>query len=395
MRPDPRLLRAALLGAVLLGALAMPSRLRAQSSLFGVRGLGLPGRPLTAATRATEGSFGLFDPESDLNPGALAGLPSVVAGFGVTPTYRTWETPAGSANLRDTRFPLIYVAGPIPHSRVSLGVSVGSYADRDFRLATSTVLPLRGEQVTVNDTLSSLGGLSQIRVAGAYTLSSKTQIGGAFYFITGSSRIEAARGFSDSAFHAFRQTSELSYRGFGAAVGLTQLIGSALTFGVMVRSDGSVSVDQDSAHVYDIDLPWTFGAGLRLRASRRLTVAASSTYRTWRSADIELLTLGAPGSRNTLELAFGGEYIRNLRSPNDLPIRFGIRYADLPFPVVTGAKPREIDASLGTGKWFAQDRAGLDIAIEEAWRHEGSAYKERAFSISFGLSIRPYGPTAR
>jgi hypothetical protein len=67
----------------------------------------------------------------------------------------------------------------------------------------------------------------------------------------------------------------------------------------------------------------------------------------------------------------------------------------LPFPIVAGGRPREWAVSLGTGARFAQERAGVDVALEQTWRSQGSPYKERGFSVVFGLSIRPYGPGGR
>ena len=101
------------------------------------------------------------------------------------------------------------------------------------------------------------------------------------------------------------------------------------------------------------------------------------------------------GAENTLEVNLGGEYIRNTRRPSTLPLRAGLRFAQLPFPIQAGKRPREWSLSAGTGTRFAQDRAGVDLALEHAWRSEGGAYRERAFSIILGLSIRPYGGGGR
>ena len=75
--------------------------------------------------------------------------------------------------------------------------------------------------------------------------------------------------------------------------------------------------------------------------------------------------------------------VRSTRRPDALPIRLGIRYADLPFPVVAGQHPQEFALRAGTGTRFAADRAGVDVSIEHAWRSEGSPYKERALYDSF------------
>ncbi|MFN8651152.1 MAG: hypothetical protein U0133_20395 [Gemmatimonadales bacterium] len=388
-----RLLRTLALTGLLGFALLEP--LAAQSSMFGVRGLGFPGRPMTPRARATGGSFALFDGESDFNPAAIASQTAVTAGFVLAPTRRHWENPAGTASLRETRFPLIYVGGPIPGSRLGLGISIGSYADHDFRLASRDTVNVRGADVAVFDTLSGLGGLNEIRLATGIMLGQKTAIGGGFHFITGSSRLDARRHFEDTTFASLRQTAELTYHGIGISLGLTHQLTPAIRLAAMVRSDAKVKVDLDSSRAYTVDLPFTFAGGIQARASRRLTLAASGTYKTWSSANSDFLNQGAPGARNTLELNAGGEFVRNLRRPSRLPIRLGVRYADIPFPVIEGGKPKEFSISAGTGTRFAQERGGVDLTLEQTWRSEGSAYKERAFTLLLGLSIRPYGDARR
>ncbi len=367
----------------------------AQSSMFGVRGLGLPGRPLTPRSRGTGGSFGLFDGESDVNPAAMANLRSVSAGFVGAPTWRKWQSPAGDATLRETRFPLLFVGGPVPGSRLGLGISIGSYADRDFRLATSDTILLAGQPEAVFDTLSSLGGLSEIRFAAGLHLGDKTTVGAGVYWITGSSRMESRRAFEDTLFISFRQTAELSYEGAGLSVGLTHQLNSAVQLGLLLRSDGKATVDLDSARSHTIDLPYTVSAGAMVRASPRLSVAATGLFRTWSSANSDLQAQGGVGSENTLEVSVGGEFARSARRPMAFPIRAGLRYAQLPFPIRSGDQPREWSISLGTGTRFAQDRAGVDMALEQSWRSDGGPYKERALSLILGLSIRPYGPGGR
>jgi hypothetical protein len=333
----------------------------------------------------------LFDGESDLNPAAMATLKAVSAGFVIAPAWRHWDVPAGTASLRDTRFPLVSVGGPLPGARLSLGVSVGSYADRDFRLASSDTIQLRGVPVAVRDTLTALGGLSEVRFAAGYGLSSRTTVGAAIYWITGTSRLSAHRVFEDTTYLPNRQTSELSYQGVGVAVGVSHQLADGLQVAALVRSDGQASVQRDARSVYHVDLPYTFSAGIQARPLRRMSVAVAGTFRTWSGANSDLQGQGGIGARNTLELGAGFEVVRSLRRPTSLPIRFGARYAELPFPVVSGQRPREFSIAAGTGRRFAQDRAGIEFSVEHAWRSEGAPYKERALTIVFGLSIRPYG----
>lgn len=359
--------------------------------MFGARGLGLPGRPLTARAQAMGGTLGLFDGESDLNPAALVNLNAVSAGFVTAPTWRRWEGPAGPATLRDTRFPLATVVGPIPGTHLGVGVSVGSYGGRDFRLASSDSITLRGQAIEVHDTLTSIGGLGQIRIAAGWSVGPGTNVGVAGYRITGSSRLDARRTFSDTTYLGVRQTSELSYSGWGAAIGISQSVGSAVHVGLVLRSDGHVNVDRDSARVYSVDLPYAIYAGAAFRVSGRLTVVASGSFRSWSSANADLVRQGGVGARDMTEVAIGAEYLRNARRPLALPLRVGLRYSTLPFPIEAGGRPTQVSLSAGTGARFANERASLDVALEQTWRREGSAYRERALSLILGLSVRPYG----
>ena len=111
--------------AWLLGLLTIvPGMLGAQSSQFGVRGLGFPGRGLNARVIASGGAFGLFDSESSLNPAALAGVTALTSVFTASGAYRTVENPAGTASTRDTRFPLLMIVGPVTADRNCAGVQL-------------------------------------------------------------------------------------------------------------------------------------------------------------------------------------------------------------------------------------------------------------------------------
>ncbi len=338
------------------------------------------------------GSYALFDGESALNPAALGQVRTVTAGFVLTPERRSWETPAGSRSLRDTRFPLAFVLGPIPRSRFTLGLGLASYADRDFSIASSDTVAIRGVPVATFDTLKSLGGVSEIRLAGSYTTRGGVHLGGGFHLITGSARLDARRGFADSTFLPVQQKAELSYHGIGFSLGALGSVGSTLRIAGFARSDGKARVELDSTGLYDLDLPYTVGVGVLYQPSRRLLVAGHAIYRTWSGANSDLQAQGAPGSRNTLEVAAGAEYGRNPRRPSTLPIRVGLRYAALPFPVRAGGKPSEYAASLGSGTRFARDFASVDLALERVWRSEGSDLRERSWLLTLGLAIRPYGP---
>ena len=377
-------------GARLAVLLALyPLALSAQSSQFGIRGLGLPGRGLSTRSIASGGAFGLFDAESSLNPAALGVVNALSATITINNGYRTLENPAGTATNRDTRFPHFMVQGPIRQTGAALGFSYSNYTSRDFTLISSSTIDLRGVPVEVADTLQSRGGLSDLRLAGAYRVRDKWLLGGAFHVLTGSNRLESHRSFpQDSSYVSSVQRAEISFAGAGVSAGAVRQFGSQFAVAAMARWDGDLGVDRDSARVATIDLPYTFAFGMRWLVAPRLDLASQGIYRTWSAANSDLLEQGGVGSENTLELSFGGEYITDVKQPFSRPIRFGARYGQLPFPLAAGAQPHEVAVSLGSGIRFAQQRGGIDVALEHMWRSE-DVFSERGFILSFGISVRP------
>lgn len=330
----------------------------------------------------------MFDAESGLNPAALGGLAAMTANFNGTQSFRTAENPAGSESLRDSRFPHVAFGGPVRGTPLVMGISYSTYANRDFTVATRDTVEVRDVLVPVSDTLSSRGGLSDLRLAASYKLRDRSVVGGAFHVLTGSNRLESRRTFSDSQYLPVQQSAELSYAGVGASVGAVQQLGTGLWVAAIARSDGKVIVDRDSARVSQVDLPYTVGLGVRLKAGSRLDLATHGIFRTWSGANSDLLASGGTGADNTFEVAIGGEYVGDPRRPYRRPIRFGARYSTLPFPLQPGLQPKEFAVSLGSGVRFAQDRAGLDLAVEYLRRSAGD-FKERAFVVSVGVGVRP------
>jgi hypothetical protein len=334
------------------------------------------------------GAFGMFDPESSLNPAALGNITALNAVFTGVQDYRHTENPAGTASLRDTRFPQVGVAGPIKAAPLVLGLSFSNYTSRDFTIAAVDTLDLRGELVQANDTLSSRGGLSDLRIAAAYRSNDRWTFAGAFHVLTGTNRLESQRSFADTRYLPTAQKAEVSYAGIGASVGTMGQFGPKFGIAMMARSDGHVNVDRDSTRVSQVDLPYTLGFGVRLRPLPKLDLGSQVVFRTWSGANSDLLEQGGTGADNTFEVAFGGEFSGDLKRPYHRVLRFGARYAKLPFLLDPGGQPSEFALSIGTGTRFAQQRAGIDLSLEHTWRHAGDT-RERAFLVGLGVSLRP------
>jgi hypothetical protein len=365
-----------------------PGSVAAQASQFGARGLGVPGRPLSTRAAGSAGAFAMFDAESGLNPATIAGLPAMTATFNATASFRTVENPAGSESLRDSRFPYMSFGGPARGTPFAVGVSYSTYTNRDFSNATIDTLEVRNVLIPVFDTLSSRGGMSDLRLAGSFKVRERSVLGASFHILTGTNRMEQHRTFTDDQYLPVAQSTELSFAGVGASVGAVHQLGRSLWVAAIARSDGGASVERDSAPVGDVDLPYSAGLGLRWKAGASLDLAGHGIFRTWAGANSDLLALGGSGADNTVELAFGGEFLIDPRRPNRAPIRFGAHYATLPFLLPPGLQPTELSASLGSGVRFAQDRGSLDLAVGYLTRSAGD-FDERGFTISFGVAVRP------
>jgi len=360
----------------------------AQSSQFGVRGLGYPMRQLATHAIGSGGAFGLFDSESSLNPAALSAAATLTSVFTASQAFRSVDNPAGSSSNRDTRFPQLMIMGPVRQSGAALGFSYSGYTDRDFTVVSSSTIDLRGVPVGVTDSFSSRGGLSDLRAAGAYRIHDRWTFGAGFHVITGSNRLESRRAFADPGYLSSRQRAEVSYAGIGISGGVIRQLGTRFAVAALARWDGHLNVDRDSARVGSVDLPYTFGLGVRWQPVPNLDLAGQSIVRTWSAANSDLLEQGGTGAENTLEVAVGAEYTPDLKRPYRRPLRLGARYGKLPFPLLPGTRPHEYAVSAGTGMRFAQQRGGVDLAVEHVWRAEG-LYSERGFVITLGISVRP------
>jgi hypothetical protein len=374
--------------ACLLVAL-LPAAVQAQSSQFGVRGLGLPGRAQSARSMGSAGAFALFDGESGLTPAALAYLGGMTAAFTGMSDYRSSQSPAGSASVRNFRFPQFLLGGPLKGLPLSASFSYSNYMTRDFSFAFPGSVSFGGPAIGVVDTLQSTGGINDLRLALAYRPGRRVSVGVAAHILTGTNRLFIKRVFSDTLYATTVQRTEISIAGFGMSLGVLAQLTNSLALSALARSDGTASIQRDSTEVGRVNLPVSLAGGLRWHPTRRLDLAGHVLWRNWSTANNQLIALGGTGSNNTLELAGGLELTTHARRPAQLPLRLGVRRATLPFPVTTGAEAKEFGVSVGTGFSFAADRGALSLALERAWRSEAQGFNEHAWIFTAGVSVRP------
>lgn len=371
-----------------LVAFGLPAAAWSQSSQFGIRGLGLPGRHLSSRATGMGGSIGLFDPSSVQAMAPITGLEGLSIGLEAMQEWRETVNPGGTGSIRNNRFPQFRIGGPVRRVRTWLGASASTYTNHDFGVATVDTIMIRGEPVSVVDTLVGLGGLNDLRLGAGYMLNRRWSVGGAVHIITGSTRNRIRRVFEDSLVQSFRDSSEISFDGVGFSLSVMGDLTRTLSVALLLRSDGNANVTIDSADAGQVDLPYTVSAGLRWSPSPLLTIAGEGTFQSWSAINSDVLERSGLGAFNTYQVALGGEWGWR-GSATALPIRIGLRYGTLPFTLVQNEQPTEIAVSLGTGVLFAQGKASIDLAGEYIKREQGSEWSETSFVLTAGVGIRP------
>ena len=376
---------------LVLGFVAAPWPALAQSSQFGVRGFGLPGRELSARAMATGGGFALFDEGSSRNPASISAMQGFTASFTGLQNWRTSENPAGEGSVRTNRFPQMIVGGQLGKRLLWLAGSISTYTDRDFSFASADTIDIRGEPVPVFDTTGSTGGLNDLRIAAAWGATPQLRVGGAVHAVTGSNRLTVRRSFGDSLYGPVAESAELEFTTFGLSAGLWYAPSPSLAVAAMGRFDGTtdIQVDSSGTELTRAGLPATLSGGVLYTPRASLLVAGQVTWRSWSRSSEGFEAIGGTGASDTFEAALGVEFLRDPERPRHLPLRAGIHWTQLPFPLEPGDEPTEFGVSAGSGFRFARDRGGVDLAVERTWRSEGSEYKETAWLLTVGVTVRP------
>jgi hypothetical protein len=371
---------------ILIIGSAMP--LQAQNSVYGVAGLGFPGRLLSARARALGGGVAPFDRQSGINPASTGAFRSLGAGFSVVNSRRNYDALGTNVKgLTDTRFPNAVVGANLGRSSYSFSIGFSLFAERTYDIATSSQLILRGDTIQADDRVRSDGGISDIRMTLAKRLGSSTWIGVAGHFVSGSTRSSVEREFSDPFFEPVSQRETIEYFGKGIAVGFVTVPSEELQLGASLRYDSDLNIETSSGATSNVSLPVHFTAGAVFRPQLAVRWSASFTWRGWGVASDDLTAINLGSSFDTWEFGTGVEIGGAGPGTSPIPIRVGFRYAQLPFSV-TGDQPTEINLSAGTGIRFASERASMDLSVERAIR-DGAGANEKAWLLTLGLTVRP------
>ena len=358
----------------------------ADDSVFGIRGLGLLARPVSARSAGAGGAFSLFDPAGSLNPASLGRWRTMVGWAVGVPTRRSYTGTAGDATLTSTRFPLFGFA-TIPGRKLVIGMTVSEYLNRTWGVRDSLTVNLGGADQPAIDLKSSVGGVTDLRFGAAYHVSTRVDVGVAFHALAGSTRSTVVRDFSDSSYTDFGDIAVTDYTGRGLSFGVNAELIPRLLVSGSVRINSALTARTTDGERARVSLPTELSFGVLGSPLRGVSLAVSAGYAKWSSAADDLAATGEERSRDVWNVSVGTEFDTFRRGAARVPVRLGYRWRQLPFPV-QGATITESAFSGGFAIDLAGGRTTLDLAVERGSRAVG-AQRERFTSGFIGVILRP------
>lgn len=358
----------------------------AQDSVFGIRGLGFLALPVSARSAGMGGGYALFDGSSVVSPASLAAWRGA-AGWAVgAGSRRSFDAGTGAMSLTSTRFPVFGFAAPIG-ARLVVGITAADYLNRNWSVTQIDTVTPRDSAVAATDQTRSVGGVTDIRLAAAYRLSSVMALGLGFHVLTGSAQTAVRRDFpTDTAYRSFVQSSEINYSGVGVSVGVFAAPAPRLIIGGSVRLNGRLRAAAPGDTVR-VQLPAEVNGGLYYAPVEGVTLASTVGYASWGAAADDLRAAGQQPSRDVWSVGMGAEVTLLKLGSQAMPLRAGYRWRQLPFPI--GTSPlAEHALSAGFSFTAAGGRANVDFALEGGTRTAG-ALTERFTTALLGVSILP------
>jgi hypothetical protein len=384
--------RAFLIAILSLCALAPAA---SAQSIFSARGFGVPVAPIDPRAHALGGiGIGLMGLDASLvNPAEIADY----AFRGIVATLQTAnrdaELDGASGQSTSNRFPLLRILYPV-NERLAASVGYGGFLDQTWAVAVTGQDVIGSDTIAVRDAISSDGGLAQLRVGLAYSLTPTFAVGVDGGIYTGKLDQRISRAFDSSlgtGINPVQQQTVWTQRAPLISAGfrwdpapIVRLAGSMTWAGTLKRTlDGASSASER------VQLPLQVAAGASAVLAPGLLGAVSTRWAGWSSAADGFDAASAPV--DTWEYGAGIEWTRISMGATGVPVRLGYHRAQLPFRF-EGVTPTESAATLGLGFQFARTAVGplatLDATIDRGRRTAASTGLSESFwRLTVGLGI--------
>ena len=388
--------RSILAGILLLATGA--SGAAAQGNLS-TQGFGYPPGQLSTTALSLGGGSAELDPNSALNPAAPALWGATVMFMQYEPEVRTVKASGASARTTTARFPMVGMSLAFGR-RVTAQVSASSFLDRTWSSVSETQQDIGGTVVDATELFSSNGGITDFRLALAYSASPRFQLGLAGHVFSGENRITIEQRFPDTVtFSGTSQTSDISYSALGASGGIVWRPAGSLGLGASVRVGGDMEATAGDSVLSTGKLPMRYGFSASYSGISGVTLAARANFDEWSAME----PLRGPGSKlrafDSWDYGVGADVAGPTIGRREILLRLGARYRGLPFGAggASGGEPTSVNETTfsgGFGVPLGIGRSRIDVGVARATRKlDGNAtpgaVTESAYIFSFGVRVRP------
>jgi hypothetical protein len=355
------------------------------------QGFGYPPGEFSSRALATGGGLAQLDPQSALNPAAVSTAGDPLLFLQYDPEFRRITSGGVTEKTRTARFPLVVASVPV-WGKATLAASVSTLLDRSWQTERTSEQLIAGDLATVTERVRSIGAINDIRLAAGWAPNSFLQIGIGGHVFTGQNRVFFHQSFPDSLnFLPVSQTSNLEYTGLAVSGGVILHPSNDVAVAVSGRKGGEVKARSGDTIVSTANIPSRFGAAIAYGGISGANLSVQVDRELWSSMN----GLGSDEARAVDAWDFGGGV--EATGPRLLArvvlLRLGARYRTLPF-VAAGSEVRELSFAGGFGMQFSRNRAAFDVTLQHSSRTPASSsalddIKERAYTLSFGLRVRP------
>jgi len=382
-----RVSRAAFLSTLVVLA---ASRAQAQGNLS-TQGSGYAPGQLSTRAIGTGGAIAELDPLSPLNPASIALHQARIVEFQIEPEFRTVNSPTGSEHTTTARYPNVFVAFPMGKGWV-IGAGASTLLDRTSTTEFSTTQILAGpDTVPMHTTYRIDGAMADIRLAGAYNVKPWMRVGLGLHGITGHNLVSITQAFDDTlTFASFNQSLVLDFTGLAGSAGV-QLTSKSWGLGFSGRLGGNMHASVEDTVLSRAKVPSRFGVTLAYTGIANSAFAIRTSYDGWSS--LNGLSTTDTHAVNAWDSGVGADIAGPRMGSRIIFVRLGARTRALPYEARgldgIGHKVTENSGSGGLGTTFANGRVITDFAATYANRSAGLPASEHAWTLSFGLSLRP------
>jgi hypothetical protein len=372
-----------LAAATLLG---LPCAALAQGTLS-TQGFGYPSGQISARALGTGGALAEIDPLSVTNPSSLLNMGGSALYFQAEPEYRTITAGGQSERSTIARYPLVAAMVPLTPSLFA-GLSVSTLLDRSFETRSRGAQVLPDGALPVTNVFKSDGSIGDLRLAIAWAPRPWLHLGVAGHAISGDNRLRSTQTFDDSTrFAPLTDTTTLGYVGNAYSTGLAVYTGNAGVLTASYRRGGHLSLKHGDTTKSEARVPDRLALSAAYLGIRGTSIAVRTARDQW--SDMRGLGSSRLRVAEGWDTSVGADVLGPRFAGLALQLRAGARWRTLPFGIAT-SDVRERSYAFGLGTLLARGRAAVDVAGIRATRDaSGSPAQESAWTLSFGLTVRP------